>query len=147
MDGNQREVLVLLGVAEELIILKIRRPRLCLLQFPVLNPLPSTWHGYHAIGVPHHMHNLVPVHQQYVICMSDALNPWEVVVFDGTQYRVILRQHSGGHMQEAFELGTCQVLMDGLRDIASQEVGCIVSKFIWDFFVHLNIKILVNMAL
>jgi hypothetical protein len=50
-------------------------------------------------------------------------------------------------MQEAFDLGTCQVLMYGLRDIASQEVRCMVSKFIWDFFVHVNIKFLVNIAL
>ena len=91
MDGHQGKVLVLLGVAEELIILKIRSPRLCLLQFPVLDPIPSAGHRYHAIGIPHYMHYLVPVHQQYVIRVSNALHPREVVVFDGTQYRVILR--------------------------------------------------------
>ena len=147
MNGHQLEVLVLLGVAEELIILKIRSPRLSLLQFPVLNPLPSAGHGYHAIGVPHHMHYLVPVHQKYVIRMSNALHPREVVVFYGTQYRVILHQHSGGHMQEAFNQGTCQVLMYGLWNISCQVVRCTVSKFIWDFFVPVNIRILVSMAL
>ena len=147
MNCHQCKILVLLGVAEELIILEIRGPRLRLLQFPVLDPLPSAGHGYHAISVPHHMHYFVPVHQQYVIRMSDALHPWEVVVFYGTQYRVILRQNSGGHVQQAFDLGTCQVLMDDLWDISCQEVRCTVSQFIWDFFVHVNIKILVNMAL
>jgi hypothetical protein len=147
MDGHQGKVLLLLGVTEELIILEIRGPRLCQLQFPVLNPLPSAGHGYHAIGIPHYMHYLVPVHQQYVIRMSNALHPREVVIFYGTQYRVILSQHSGGHMQQAFDLGASQVLIDGLWDIASQEVRCTVSKFIWDFFVPVHIRILIIMAL
>ena len=137
----------MLGVAEELIILKVRGPRLSLLQFPVFDPLPSTGHGNHAIGIPHHMHYLVPVHQQNVIRVPDALHPWEVVVFDGTQYCVIPGQKFGGHVKQAFDLGTCQVLMDGLWDIPSKEVRYMVSEFIWDFFVLVLIIILANKAL